>query len=282
MALLGLGYMGGSLALAARRAGLAAEVRGYDPDAAAGAIAKQRGIVDQVFPTAAQAVAGARLVVLAGPVGSLVPLATDIAAATLPEALVLDIGSVKAPVVAGIEATLLAGRFVGCHPLAGTEASGAAAADAELYRGKPCFICPGPAASPALLLRAEQFWTGLGASVLTLDPGAHDDFMAAASHLPNVAAFALAGSLGDFADMLVERIPPTCPPTSLRDSTRVAASNPPVWRDILLANQAPLLPLVHRLEQQLRALREAIEARDSARLHELLDQGRSVRRRIVR
>jgi cyclohexadieny/prephenate dehydrogenase len=282
MALLGLGYMGGSLALAARRAGLVASVRGYDPDPAAGQVALDRGIVDQVLSTPGEAVAGAQLVVLAGPVQSLVPLARAIAGATSASALVVDIGSVKASVVAGIEATALAGRFVGCHPLAGTEASGPGAAHADLYLGKPCFICAGPATTAAALARAERLWVALGATVLAVDTAAHDDFMAAASHLPHVAAFALAGSLEDVSDMLVERIPPTYPPTSLRDSTRVAASNPAVWRDILLENQVPLLPLVRRLEGQLSAFRAALEERDSARLLQLLEQGRAVRRRIVR
>ena len=157
----------------------------------------------------------------------------------------------------------MAGRFVGCHPLAGTEATGPAAADAALYRGKPCFVCPGPKADAGAIEAARQLWQGIGASVIHLDPAAHDEFMAAASHLPHVAAFSLALGLEDEAEMLIERIPPTYPPTSLRDCTRVAASNPAVWRDILLENRAHLLPKVARFEAALAELRGALERQDA-------------------
>jgi prephenate dehydrogenase len=195
---------------------------------------------------------------------------------------VIDIGSVKQSVVAGIEATALAGRFVGCHPLAGTEATGAAAADDTLYRGKPCFICPGPQAEPQAVARASAFWSALEASVLLLDPEAHDLFMAAASHLPHASAFALAASLEPEADMLERRIPPSYPPTSLRDCSRVAASSPVIWRDIMLANREHLLPLVRRLESSLAALRASLEAADATGLEQLLERGRATRSRIVR
>jgi prephenate dehydrogenase len=282
LALLGLGYMGGSLALAARRLGITGRVVGYDTDPQAAQVARRRGIVDDVAATPAEAVAGAGLVVLAAPVRSLVPLAEAIAGAVAPGALVIDIGSVKQPVVAGVEATALAGRFVGCHPLAGTEATGPAAADDGLYRGKPCFVCPGPRAAPEAVARARALWTALEASVLALEPEAHDLFMAAASHLPHASAFALAAALDEDADMLVARIPASYPPTSLRDSTRVAASNPAVWRDIMLANGHHLLPLVRRLEARLGELRATLEAGDAAALEAVLARGRATRGRIVK
>jgi prephenate dehydrogenase len=281
LALLGVGYMGGSLALAARQAGLASEVVGFDPDPEAGQMAIARGIVDRMAPGPAAAVFGAQVVVLAAPVRSLAALARAIAADVRADALVIDIGSVKADIVREIEATALGGRFVGCHPLAGTEATGPVAADAALYRGKPCFLCPGPLATPAATAAARALWLAVGSSVIHLDPEPHDEFMAAASHLPHVAAFALALGLEGAADMLVERIPPTCPPTSLRDCTRVAASNPAVWRDILLENRAHLLPLLAELESALTRLRGAIVAEDPAALLQLLARGQQTRRRIV-
>jgi prephenate dehydrogenase len=281
LALLGVGYMGGSLALAARQAGLVSRVIGFDPDPAAGEMALSRGIVDQMATGPAQAAAGAAVIVLAAPVRSLAVLARAIAAEVGPGALVLDIGSVKASVVEQIEQTALAGRFVGCHPLAGTEATGPVAADAGLYRGKPCFVCPGPRTTPAAIAAARALWEGIGSSVIELGPEPHDEFMAAASHLPHVAAFALALGLEGEADMLVERIPPTCPPTSLRDCTRVAASNPAVWRDILLENRAHLLPLVGRLEASLAQLRGALEREDGPAMLDLLSRGQRTRRRIV-
>jgi prephenate dehydrogenase len=282
VALLGMGYMGGSLALAAREAGLVDRVVGFDRDPEAGRVARARGIVDEVSGAAEAAVAGAALVILATPVASLGALATQIAPAVRPDALVIDIGSVKAPVVQAIERTPLAGRYVGCHPIAGLEVSGAAHAHAGLYEGKPCYVCPGPRAQAQAIAAAESFWTGLGAHVVRLAPEPHDALMAAASHLPHVAAFALADSLSGVADALVAGIPAASPPTSLRDTTRVAASSPVMWRDIFLENSSALLPLVGALERSLGALRAAIEAGDGAALEALLRNARETRRRVVK
>ncbi len=280
LALLGVGYMGGSLALAARRALPGLRVVGYEVSSEAAAVARRRGIVDEVASRASDAVRGAQVVVLAGPVRSLAPLAAAVASEVAPDALVIDIGSVKAPVVSAIEATVLAGRFVGCHPLTGTEASGPGAADETLYQGKTCFLCPGPGAAPATVARARRFWEALGSRVLTLGAEEHDVIMAAGSHLPHVGAFALAASLQEKADLLVSRGPAAYPPTSLRDSTRVAASNPMVWRDILLENRRHLLPLVKQLEACVGELRSALERDDADALHALLAQGQATRRKV--
>ncbi len=282
LAVFGLGYMGGSLAAAARRAGMVDRVVGFDPSAEAGQTALARGIVDELASSPDAAARGASLAVLAGPVRTLGDTARAIAAALPADAFVLDIGSVKQPVVAAVEATALAGRFVGCHPLAGAELSGTAAADADLYTGRACFVCPGPCATPAALAAVRRFWEGIGSSVLTLDPEAHDVFMAAASHLPHVAAFTLAASLTEVAAMIEERTPPSAPPTSLRDTTRVAASNPVIWRDIFLANRGHLLPLIDRLEGRLADLRRALQTEDVAALEALLTAGRACRQRVVK
>jgi prephenate dehydrogenase len=279
MALLGVGYMGGSLALAARKAGLVSRVVGYDIDPEAAAVAHRRGIVDETTERPEQAVGGAALVVLAGPVRSLAPLAASVAEAVAPGALVIDIGSVKAEVVSAIEATALFDRFVGCHPLTGTEATGPAAADESLYAGKACFICPGPRAGAEPVARARRFWEALGSTVLTMGPEEHDRIMAAGSHLPHVGAFALAASLERSVDLLLG--PTVYPPTSLRDSTRVAASSPAVWRDILLANRGHLLPLVKQLESCVQQMRAALEREDADSLHALLARGQAVRRKVV-
>lgn len=282
VALLGVGYMGGSLALALRAAGAAKTIVGFDPGVEAGREAVARGIVDRMAPSAAEAVRGAELIVLAAPVRSLLPLAQAITDAVAPNAVIIDIGSVKVPIVDALGAGPLAKRFVGCHPLAGTEVTGAAAADVRLYAGKPCFVCPSSTTDAAALAVARSTWKSVGASVIELPADAHDDFMAAASHLPHVAAFALALGLEPDADMLVERIPPTYPPTSLRDSSRVAASNPAVWRDILLENRRQLLPRIREMEASLSALRRAIETDDSQGLFDLLARGQRTRLRIVR
>jgi prephenate dehydrogenase len=282
LALLGAGYIGGSVVLAARAAQLARRVVGYDPDPAATAVARARGIVDEVAASPEAAVAGAALVVLAAPVASLGELARRIAGCVSRQALVIDVGSVKTGVVADIEAALPWGRFVGCHPLAGTERSGPAAADEALFRDRICFLCPGPRATAAALAEAAAFWAALGARVLTLEPEPHDAVMAAVSHLPHVAAFALAASLAAPLPLLEAQGPAGAATTSLRDTTRIAASSPPVWRDIMIENRIHLLPLVRSLEERVTALRVAIEAQDRVGLEAELAAGRACRDRLVK
>jgi cyclohexadieny/prephenate dehydrogenase len=281
-ALLGTGYIGGSVALAARRAGVAARVVGYDQDPAAAAVARQRGIIDEAAPSPEQAVAGAALVVLAAPVASLGALARQIAGAVAPGALVIDVGSVKGAVVGAVESAMPTGQFVGCHPMAGNERSGPSAADGELFRDRLCFVCPGPGASADAVGRAGAFWQALGARVLTIAPEPHDAAMAAVSHLPHVAAFALAASLAERLPALAQAGPAAATTTSLRDTTRIAASSPAVWRDIFLENRAHLLPLARALEGQVTALRAAIEQGDGRALEALLETGRATREALTR
>lgn len=274
--------MGGSLALAAKQRTLAGRVVGFDPSADALTVARDRGVIDTIADGPEAAVTGAAIVVLAAPVRALGELARRIDGRIGGDTLVIDLGSVKAPVVRVAEALGLADRFVGCHPLAGTEASGPGASRADLYDGKPCFICPGPSVRAESLARAVAFWQGLGSSALQVEADLHDAFMAAASHLPHVAAFSLAGSLGGVAELLVAQTPPSCPPTSLRDTTRVAASEPRVWTDIFLDNRAHLLPLLRGLEARVGELRAAIEREDAEAIERLLAEARAVRARVVR
>jgi prephenate dehydrogenase len=282
LALLGVGYIGGSVALAARAAGLARRVVGYDVDPRVTVLACSRGVLDEAATTPEAAVEGAALVVLAAPVAGLAPLAQRIAAAVAGRALVIDVGSVKAPVVAAVEAALPAGRFVGCHPIAGTERSGVGAADAGLFRGRTCFVCPGPRAAPEAVAAATAFWEALGSQVLRLAPEPHDAVMAAVSHLPHVAAFALAASLTEQLPQLEAQGAAGAPTTSLRDTTRIAASSPPVWRDILLANRQHLLPLLRALEGRLGQISAAIAAGDAGALEAVLAAGRAARDRLVK
>jgi prephenate dehydrogenase len=282
LALLGVGYIGGSVALAARAARRAGRVVGYDPDPAALALARERGVIDGEAATPEAAVEGAAVVVLAAPVASLGELARRIAARVPARALVIDVGSVKAPVVAAVEAALPGGRFVGCHPLAGTERSGPGASEEGLFRDRVCFLCPGLHAAADAVEEARAFWSALGARVLELAPEPHDAVMAAVSHLPHVAAFALAASLTDTLAFLEAHGPAAAPTTSLRDTSRIAASSPPVWRDILLANRAHLLPLVRALEGRVTALRTALERDDRMALEAELAAGRACRDRLVK
>jgi prephenate dehydrogenase len=282
LALIGVGYIGGSAALAARRAGLVGSVTGYDVDAKAGPLALARGVVDEMADSAESAVAGASLVLLAAPVLSLAGLLRRIAGKLAPTATIIDVGSVKQSVVLEADEALPGGRFVGCHPMAGAEHVGVGAADPEIFAGRVCFLCPSARTSVEATGAAALFWQGLGCQVVSVDPSLHDRLMAAVSHLPHVAAFALAASLTDALPLIESNALPGRPTTSLRDTIRVAASSPQVWRDILLANRQHLLPLVRELEQRVSTIGAAMAAGDAGALEAALVLGQACRQRLVK
>ena len=282
LALIGVGYIGGSAALAARRAGLGGRVTGYDVDPQAGPLALARGVVDEMADSAETAAAGASLVLLAAPVQSLAGLVRRIAGSLTPTATVIDVGSVKQPVVLEADAALPDGRFAGCHPMAGAEHVGVGAADPEIFAGRACFLCPSARTSAGATRMATLFWQGLGCQVASIEPSLHDRLMAAVSHLPHVAAFALAASLTDALPSIESNALPGRPTTSLRDTIRIAASSPQVWRDILLANREHLLPLVRELEQRVSTIGAAMAAGDAAALEAALVLGQACRQRLVK
>jgi cyclohexadieny/prephenate dehydrogenase len=282
LALIGVGYIGGSAALAARRAGLVGSVIGCDVDPAAGNVGRSRGVLDELADSPAAAVAGASLVLLAAPVGSLPPLIASLAGHLDPSATVIDVGSVKLPVVVQADAALPNGAFVACHPMAGAEHVGVGAADPDIFAGRACYLCPGTRTRSEAMAAATRFWEGVGCRVSTLDAALHDQLMAAVSHLPHVAAYALAGCLGQVLPLLETSPIAGGPTTSLRDTIRIAASSPQVWRDIFLANRDHLLPLVGALEQQVHALGEAMAKGDSHALEAALAAGQSNRRRLLK
>lgn len=282
LALLGVGYIGGSAALAARRAGLVDQVAGYDPLPTAAQAATRMGIMDAAFSTPQEAVRGASLVLLAAPVRSMEGLLRAIAPGLDPETTVLDVGSVKAGVVAAAETARLGGRFVGCHPMAGAEFSGVEAANEKIFPGRVCFICPGQSAHVSAVGAAHEFWRGLGCQTVTIEAEIHDRLMAAQSHLPHVAAFALAAALAPAMPFLDATTTVASPTTSLRDTTRIAASGPTVWRDILLANAAHVLPLIQALEACVAEIRSAVKTGDGESLERILTLGQSCRKRLVK
>ena len=282
LALIGVGYIGGSAAMAARRAGLVGSVTGYDVDAQAGPLARARGVVDDMAESAEEAAAGASLVLLAAPVQSLAGLAGRIARRLAPTATVIDVGSVKQQVVLEADVALPGGRFVGCHPMAGAEHAGVGAADPGIFAGRVCFLCPTEQTSAEARRAAVLFWQGLGCQVVFIEPSLHDRLMAAVSHLPHVAAFALAASLTDALPLVESNALPSSPTTSLRDTIRIAASSPQVWRDILLANREHLLPMVRGLEQRVRTIGAAMAAGDAPALEAALALGQACRQRLVK
>jgi prephenate dehydrogenase len=254
-------------------------------------------------------VRGARTILIATPLRSVSALVASIRDALEPGALVMDVGSVKGTAVRDIEGPLFGASttaasttaslaapaggtapaggaapaiaFVACHPLAGTERFGPAAASADLFRGRRCIVCPSARTSAEALARAKEAWEAVGAEVILMPATLHDETMAAVSHLPHVAAYALAQVLGDLsAEVTASAL--ALPTTSLRDTTRIAASSPAMWRDIFLENREALLPLVARLEEAVGLLRTAISAGDAAGLEAFLEAGRATRARLLR
>ncbi len=281
LAVIGVGQIGGSIALAARAAGAVTGIVGFGRSADSLHRAVLRGIVDRAAPSAAEAARDAAVVVLATPVRSLGALAREIAPVLRDGALVIDAGSVKAAAVRAVEAHIA--TFVGCHPLAGTERFGPDAAAVELFHGRICVVCPTVRTAPEVVERAEHLWRALGAIPYRMDAALHDRVLGAASHLPHVAAYALAAAVGalDAEGGPASAALRALTTTSLRDTTRVAASSPAMWGDIFLDNRTEILPLIDRLQSAVAELRAAIDAGDAARVEAFLDAARAARQKIV-
>jgi len=280
LAVIGVGQIGGSIALAARAAGAVTEVVGWGRNAETLARARSLGIIDRVAPTRADAARGAALVVLATPVRSLGEVARDVAPALEPGAIVFDVGSVKATAIREVERHLPRGAFVACHPIAGTERFGPDAASPLLFEGKRCVICPSAASREEAVVAIEALWTAMGAEPVRMDAALHDRVLGAGSHLPHVAAYSLARVLAGLDAELVQGLL-RLPTTSLRDTTRIAASSPAMWRDILVDNKDVVVPFVDDMMASLTALRAAIAAGDADRIEMILSEGKSGRERVI-
>jgi prephenate dehydrogenase len=280
LAVIGVGQIGGSVALAARVAGAVGEVVAWSRTREKLERAQALGIIDRPAASAADAARGASLVVLATPVRGLGGAAKEIAPVLAPDALVFDVGSVKAAAIASVEPQLPPGAFVACHPVAGTERSGPDAASPLLFEGKRCVICPTPRSREEALTTVERLWTAMGAEPVRMDAALHDRVLGAGSHLPHVAAYMLAATLADLAPDVLEGIR-QLPTSSLRDTTRVAASSPAMWRDIFADNRDEVLPLLDALAKNLEALRAAVAAGDAARIEQILTAGKAGRERLV-
>jgi prephenate dehydrogenase len=232
IAVLGVGLIGGSIGLAARRR-LGAEVTGFDPDPGTVAKATESGALDRGAPSVAAACEGAEVVFCAAPVAGLAELAAAALEACGPDTVVSDVGSTKRDIVAALGADE---RFIGGHPLAGAETSGVENAREDLFEGGRWYLTPKSERASGLLYdRLQRTVAGLGARVQAIDPGAHDRLMATVSHLPHVVANVLVGQAAVELTRDSERMPEVGP--SFRDTTRVAGANPAIWGDIFASNR---------------------------------------------
>jgi cyclohexadieny/prephenate dehydrogenase / 3-phosphoshikimate 1-carboxyvinyltransferase len=274
----GVGLIGGSFALALRRAGLVREVVGWGRTRKNLDVALERGILDRA-DTESGVLEGADALLLATPVATLAAAAREAASRLAEGAVIFDVGSVKQGVVDDCVAALgaRAPHFVGCHPVAGNEFSGAAHADPELLRGAPCVLTPVASTDPAALARVRRLWEAAGTRVVEMSPAAHDEWLALLSHLPHLVAFALTSLVaGEDGGTRPEAIALAGP--SFRSATRVAASSPEMWRDILLANRTAVAGMLDRFREALGELGAAMERGDGAALAELVARAGARRR----
>lgn len=272
----GVGLIGGSLALAGRAAGLIGEVVGYGRSEANLRVAQTRGIVDRYALTAPAAAQDADLLVLAVPVRAMAAVAGACAPVLRPDAIVTDVGSVKQAVLEAVTAVLPAGMpFVGAHPIAGTEASGAAAAFPELFRGRRCIITPSAGGDATAVAKIRALWEGVGMRVDEMDAARHDTILAWVSHLPHAVAFSVLNALLDVDPTMLPFAGP-----SFRDLTRVAASSVEMWGDIFFANAERVDAAVARCIDALGDLRQIIAHGDAAGLAAFLARAQAARRQL--
>ena len=272
----GVGLIGGSLALALRRGGFAGQIAGFDRDASALERAAKLQVIDQVAESASQAARGAELVVVAVPVKALGPVMHDVGLTLDPGAVVTDVGSTKAEVIetARLELRERFARFVPGHPIAGREASGVEAATVDLFKGARVVLTPVAGTDPKAVELVRGAWEAAGARVSMLDAEEHDRIFAAVSHLPHFLSFALVSEIASRADA-AELFGFAA--GGFRDFTRIAASSPEMWRDIALQNRTALLAELDRYGVRLAVFRELIEKGDGPALERLMAEARSAR-----
>ncbi|MEC9368039.1 MAG: prephenate/arogenate dehydrogenase family protein [Pseudomonadota bacterium] len=281
IALIGLGLIGSSIARAVKRGALAGETVGYARSQKTRARAIELGIVDRVCDSAAEAVKDADLVVVSVPVGSSGAVAGEIGPHLAKGAIVTDVGSVKSAVVAAFEPHIPEGvSFVAGHPIAGTEHSGPDAGFAELFDGRWCVLTPAARSTPEAVERLTAFWKSLGSNVEVMTTQHHDLVLAITSHLPHLIAYNIVATADDLEQVTQSEVIKFSA-GGFRDFTRIAASDPVMWRDVFLNNKDAVLETLGRFSEDLAALQRAIRWGDGAALEELFTRARAIRRGII-
>ena len=281
IALIGFGLIGGSIARAARAQGLAGEIVTTARSAKTRARVSELGIVDRVVDSNAEAAKDADLVILCIPVGACGPVAQEIADALKPGAIVSDVGSVKGAVVREMAPHLPEGvHFVPAHPVAGTEHSGPDSGFAELFINRWCILTPPEGTDPNAVERLRAFWTSLGAKVEIMTPDHHDLVLAITSHLPHLIAYTIVGTADELGQVTSSEVMKFSA-GGFRDFTRIAASDPIMWRDVFLANKDAVLEMLGTFNEDLSKLTRAIRRGDGEALFEHFTRTRAIRRGIV-
>jgi cyclohexadieny/prephenate dehydrogenase len=281
IALIGIGLIGSSLSHAIRRAGLARRIAAHARSEQTRETARRLRLADAVYPQAVEAVAGADLVILCTPVGTFGQLAAEMAPHLKPGAILTDAGSVKTAVVRDIAPHVPQGvHFIPGHPIAGTEHSGPESGFAELYDGRWCILTPLPGTDEAAVARLQAFWEACGSQVEIMTPEHHDLVLAVTSHIPHLIAYNIVGTASDL-ERVTDKEVIKFSAAGFRDFTRIAASDPTMWRDIFLNNKEAVLEILGRFTEDLAALQRAIRWGDGDALFELFSRTRAVRRGII-
>lgn len=281
VALIGLGLIASSMFWAIKRAGLAGEVTGYARSQETRDTARRIGLCDRVCDSAREATEGADLVVLCVPVGAMGEVAADLAPALKPGATVSDVGSVKRSVIDAVAPHIPAGvHFIPAHPLAGTEHSGPESGFESLFDNRWCLLVPDKGADEQAIAALQKLWQGMGSNVERMDPDHHDLVLAVTSHAPHLIAYTMVGVADDLSRVTDSEVIQYSA-AGFRDFTRIAASDPTMWRDVFLANKDATLEILGRFTEELFALQRAIRRGDGAHLHDYFTRTRQIRRGII-
>ena len=280
MAVIGLGLIGGSIGLAVRDHLPGVVTCGYDLDPAVRRRAAERRLADTICETAEEAVADADLVILCVPVGAMGSAARTVLPALKPGVVVSDVGSSKQAIGDTLTAALPGHSIIPAHPVAGTEHSGPDAGFASLFHRRWCIVTPPTDADRAQVRALVAFWEALGATVETMDAQHHDRVLAVTSHIPHLIAYTIVGTASDLEEVTRGEVIKYSA-GGFRDFTRIAASDPTMWRDVFLHNRDAVLEMLDRFLTDLAMMREAIRSSDGETMFELFSRTREIRRSIV-
>lgn len=281
LTIIGVGLIGGSLAMALRKKGMVGEIVGVGRSVSNLELAVKLDVIDKFTTDAAAGVLGADLVVIATPVASVPDVVKKIAASLKQGAIVTDVGSVKKSIVKEAEKMLPSGvYFVGGHPVAGTEESGVGAAFPALFETRKCILTPTAKTDKEALKKVKEIWEAAGSEVIVMDAEKHDCILAAVSHLPHVIAYSLVNTVDDVRDF--EESILNYSAGGFRDFTRIASSSPEMWRDICLLNRRAILDMIDRFEEKLSALKKSIEAEEGKNLLNAFRNAKDARDSIVK
>jgi len=281
IAIIGLGLIGSSIARATRRAGLAKEIAGHDASPVVLNQAAKLGLCDNLHADVGDCVEDAGLVILCAPVGAFKAIAQDIAQHLAKGAILSDVGSVKGAVIRDVFSYVPRDvHFIPAHPIAGTEFSGPEAGFASLFDGRWTILTPLAGSDPAAVERLKDFWEGLGSQVDVMDSAHHDLVLAITSHLPHLIAYNIVGTAHDL-EKVTEGEVIKYSASGFRDFTRIAASDPIMWRDVFLNNRDAVLEVLGRFNEDLSQLQRAVRNGDGQTLYDWFTRTRAIRRAIV-